>query len=73
MLDYNTQLKQLVLPEYGRTIQRMVDHCLTLADRDERTRCAHTIVKTMKTLFPEGPFDVELEVGHYGEVVPEFA
>lgn len=52
MLDYNTQLKRLVLPEYGRTIQRMVDHCLTLDDRDERTRCAHTIVKTMKTLFP---------------------
>ena len=52
MLDYNTQLKRLVLPEYGRTIQRMVDHCLTLDDRDSRTRCAHTIVKTMKTLFP---------------------
>lgn len=30
----------------------MVDHCLTIEDRDERTRCAATIVKTMEILFP---------------------
>lgn len=52
MLTYTTQLKKLVLPEYGRNIQRMVDHCLTIEDRGERTRCAATIVKTMETLFP---------------------
>ena len=53
MLTYNTRQKQLVLPEYGRNIQKMVDHCLTIADRDERTRCAHTIVQAMGNLFPE--------------------
>lgn len=52
MLTYTTQLKKLVLPEYGRNIQRMVDHCLTIEDRAERTRCAATIVKTMEILFP---------------------
>ncbi len=52
MLTYNTQLKPLVLPEYGRNIQQMVDHCLTLNTREERTACAHTIIKTMLTLFP---------------------
>lgn len=51
MLTYNTHLKPLVLPEYGRVIQSMVDHCLTIDDRDERNRCAGSIVKTMKTLF----------------------
>ena len=35
-LDYNTQREKLVLPEYGREIQKMVDHCLTLTDRNER-------------------------------------
>ena len=30
----------------------MVDHCLTIEDRAERTRCAATIVKTMEQLFP---------------------
>lgn len=53
MLTYNTQLKKLVLPEYGRNIQNMVDHCLTLEDRDERTQCARAIVKAMGNLLPE--------------------
>ena len=52
MLTYNTQLRPLILPEYGRNIQQMVDHCLTLEDKEERTACAHTIIKTMHTLFP---------------------
>ena len=51
MLTYNTHLKPLVLPEYGRVIQSMVDHCLSIENRDERTRCAAAIIKTMKTLF----------------------
>ncbi|MCM1450008.1 MAG: DUF4290 domain-containing protein [Clostridiales bacterium] len=53
MLTYNTQLKKLVLPEYGRNIQRMVDHCLTIEDRDERSHCARSIIKSMGNLFPE--------------------
>lgn len=53
MLNYNTNLKQLTLPEYGRNIQRMVDHCLEIEDREGRTRCAHTIVRAMGNLFPE--------------------
>lgn len=52
MLTYNTHLKKLILPEYGRNIQRMVDICLAIEDKAERTQCAATIVKTMETLFP---------------------
>ena len=51
-MEYNTQQKRLILPEYGRHIQNMVDHCLTIADRDERTRCAQTVISTMGNLFP---------------------
>lgn len=53
MLSYNTRQPHLVLPEYGRNIQQMVDHCLTIEDRDARTRCAYTIVEVMKTLLPQ--------------------
>lgn len=53
MLTYNTQLRPLALPEYGRNIQSMVDHCLTLPDREERTRCAYSILAAMARLFPE--------------------
>lgn len=52
MLTYNTGKPRLILPEYGRNIQQMVDHCLTIEDRMERTRCAHTIVAAMLKLFP---------------------
>ena len=52
MLNYNTRLKQLVLPEYGRNIQRMVDYCLTIEDRQERNTCANAIVRSMGNLFP---------------------
>ncbi len=52
MLTYNSKLPSLVLPEYGRNIQQMVDHCLTIEDKDERTLCANSIVETMFKLFP---------------------
>ncbi len=53
MLTYNTQLKQLLLPEYGRNVQQMVDHCMEIDDREERMRCAYTIVSIMDNMFPE--------------------
>jgi hypothetical protein len=51
-LDYNTQLKRLELPEYGRNIQRMVDYAISLEDREERVKCAQTIISIMGNLFP---------------------
>lgn len=44
-MQYNTQQKRMPLPEYGRSIQNMVDHALTIEDRAERQRCANTIIK----------------------------
>ena len=52
-MDYNTQMKALILPEYGRNIQNMVNHCLTIEDREERMLCAQTIIKTMGNKFPQ--------------------
>lgn len=51
-MDYNTQLKKLALPEYGRNIQNMVDFCLAIENRDERKRCANTIINIMGNMFP---------------------
>jgi hypothetical protein len=38
------------MPEYGRGVQQMVEHCKTLADREERMRCARTIIATMANM-----------------------
>ena len=51
-MKYNTNAKTLALPEYGRNIQNMVDHCLTVENREERNRCANTIISIMGNLFP---------------------
>ncbi|MDE6807708.1 MAG: DUF4290 domain-containing protein, partial [Prevotella sp.] len=52
-LDSNTKRKQLLLPEYGREIQRMIDHAISLPDKEERLKCAKTIVKLMETKVPQ--------------------
>ncbi len=51
-MQYNTQQKTMALPEYGRSIQRMVDHALTIQDPAERQRCANTIISIMGNMFP---------------------
>lgn len=53
-LDYNTQREKLVMPEYGREIQNMVDYAVAIENRKERQRCAETIVSIMGRMFPEG-------------------
>lgn len=53
MLTYNTQLKPLALPEYGRMIHQMVEYATQIPDREERTRCSFAIAKIMKNLFPQ--------------------
>lgn len=51
-MEYNTQLPHLQIPEYGRNIQVMIDHCITIEDRDERNKCAKAIIQIMGQLNP---------------------
>ena len=51
-MQYNTQQKKMALPEYGRSIQNMVDYAVTIQDRAERQRCANTIINVMGNMFP---------------------
>lgn len=51
-MEYPTLQGKLIMPEYGRNVQRMVEHALTIEDREERTRCVNTIVDIMGNLFP---------------------
>ncbi|MDD2995338.1 MAG: DUF4290 domain-containing protein, partial [Paludibacter sp.] len=42
-MDYPTLQGRLIMPEYGRNIQQMIAHALTIEDREERTRCVKTV------------------------------
>ena len=50
--DYNTQRPRLIIPEYGRNVQRMVEHCLGIEDRDKRTHSAKAIIQVIARLNP---------------------
>lgn len=53
MRKYNTQLRQIALPEYGRNVQGMIEYCKTINDRATRTRYAYTIVGIMADIYPD--------------------
>ena len=66
-MQYNTQREQLVMPEYGRGIQNMVDLAVSLPDKQARQQCAKTIVSIMSRIQPEctNPTDYELRLWNH--------
>ncbi|KPM33787.1 Hypothetical protein I595_693 [Croceitalea dokdonensis DOKDO 023] len=51
-LEYNTERPQLIIPEYGRHFQKMVDHAVSIEDREERNKVAQAIISVMGNLQP---------------------
>ncbi len=51
-MDYNTKRKKLPMPEYGRNIQNMVDHLMTIENREKRNQSAQAVIDVMGNLYP---------------------
>jgi len=51
-MDYNSNRKKLILPEYGRIVQKMVNYAVTLEDREERNRATRQIIEIMGNMYP---------------------
>lgn len=51
-MEYNSQREKLVLPEYGRNIQRMIQEALQIKDKEERNGAARVIVSVMAQTNP---------------------
>lgn len=51
-LEYNTERPQLIIPEYGRHFQKMVDHAVSIEDPVERNKVAKSIISVMGNLQP---------------------
>ncbi len=47
MIEYNTKRNKLIIREYGRNIQKLVEECVKIEDREKRTRTAYAIVRIM--------------------------
>ena len=52
-MKYNTARDHLVLPEYGRNVQKMVDHAITIQNKEERNKCVKTIIDFMGQMNPQ--------------------
>ena len=52
-MEYNSSRKQLVIPEYGRNVQRMIEYAIALPTIEERTTAAKTIITAMTVLNPQ--------------------
>lgn len=52
-MEYNTERKDLILPEYGRNVHQMVDHLLLVEEREERNVGAKALIKLMGQLNPQ--------------------
>ncbi len=51
-LEYNSERPDLIIPEYGRHLQKLVDHCVAIEDDEERNKMAKAIVDVMGNLQP---------------------
>lgn len=51
-MEYNTSLPHLIIPEYGRNVQKMVHSIIELEDRDKRNHQAKAIIEVMGNLNP---------------------
>jgi len=51
-MEYNTQLPPMIISEYGRNIQKMVQYVCTIKNREERNRAAQSIIAIMGALNP---------------------
>lgn len=52
-MEYNTKREKLVIPEYGRNIQKMVDFAMTIEDREKRTAYVNLIITAMYNVNPD--------------------
>lgn len=50
--EYNTSREGIILKEYGRNVQKLVNYIRTIPDKDKRTQMATTLIELIKQLAP---------------------
>ncbi|HIE74233.1 MAG TPA: DUF4290 domain-containing protein [Flavobacteriales bacterium] len=46
-MEYNTEREHLIIPEYGRHVQKMIAHATNLKDKTEQQKCVNAIIAFM--------------------------
>ncbi len=51
-LEYNAEREQLIIPEYGRHLQKLIEQAMAIEPREERNKAAKYIIQVMGGLNP---------------------
>jgi hypothetical protein len=51
-MEYNTTLNKLILPEYGRNVQKLVENATEIEDKEERKKNIEDIINLMGRMYP---------------------
>jgi len=51
-MEYNTEREQLIIPEYGRHVQTMINHAIAITDKAEQQKCVDAIIAFMGQMNP---------------------
>ena len=51
-LEYNAERPHLIIPEYGRHLQKLIDHATGIEDKEKRNKVAKYIIQVMGSLNP---------------------
>ena len=51
-LEYNTEREHLIIPEYGRHLQKMINHAIAQDSKEERNKLAKAIISVMGNMQP---------------------
>ena len=51
-IEYNTEREKLIIPEYGRHLQKMINYAVGVEDKEERNKVAKSIIAVMGNLQP---------------------
>ena len=51
-MEYNTKREQLTIPEYGRNVQKMINHAVSLKDKNKQQKCVNATISFMGQMNP---------------------
>ncbi len=51
-MQYNTKREPLTIPEYGRHVQNMISHAVSLTNKEEQQKCVDSIISFMGQMNP---------------------
>ncbi|MAW20845.1 MAG: hypothetical protein CMD16_00430 [Flavobacteriales bacterium] len=51
-MEYNTKRDHLTIPEYGRHVQKMINHAISVSNKEERQKCVESIITFMGQMNP---------------------